>query len=97
MEKMVKIRGSSFDVAWVTTATNLKFEIIFYGEDYSIDWGNGIVENNVTSHTYIDGLSAHTISIYGNFNGAGSEIYTFNQNLIYADISRCPDLKVFRA
>ena len=97
MEKHFKTRSASFDIALVTTAVNFEFDYLICNGNYSIDWGDGIIENDTKSHTYTDNLPAHTIFIYGDFNGKGSEINIFRQDLIYADISRCPNLKEFAA
>lgn len=97
MEKMIKTRSGSYDVALVTTATNFNFAILNCQGEYSIDWGDGVIDYNTTSHTYTDGLPAHTIFINSYSNKSVFEIRTFDQNLIYADISRCPDLNYFRA
>lgn len=96
MEEFINTRSASFDIALVTTVTNFESGLACNG-DHLIDWGDGTVENNTESHTYTDGESAHTIFIYGDFNGAESGVFTDGQNLIYADISRCPGLKNFTA
>lgn len=95
MEKFISTRASSYDIALITTKTNFNFSELPKNRDYFIDWGDGIIDTNKTSHTYTDGLPAHTIFLRGDFSQASIDVN--NQEIIFADISRTPGLFSFAA
>jgi len=63
-------------------------------EQITIDWGNGIIDNeNITSSingTSVKGKTTDTVKIFGE---KISSIYVNNQNLIYLNVSNCTTLE----
>lgn len=58
-----------------TTTMKANFSFVLWPIiDIMVDWGDGVIEKNVFSHTYTDGASSHNIKVYGDTN----MVYTAN-------------------
>ncbi|CAL2074510.1 BspA family leucine-rich repeat surface protein [Tenacibaculum sp. 190524A02b] len=73
------IEEEKFITTWTVTDGDLTIPIYMFGSsnDYTVDWGDGIIESGFTgdtSHTYAT-AGTYTVKIYGGF----SQLYFFNR------------------
>lgn len=99
MEKHFKTKAaSSYIMAFVTTAVSFEFDRLDSSNsgNYTIDWGDGVTTTDTKTHTYSDGLLAHSIFLYGN-NYDEWTVNVGDNEVIFVDISRCLGMKSFWA
>lgn len=79
--------GGMIPIVRMTTAkVNPSFEVNKSG-DITVDWGDGIIEENVFTHAYTDGIASHNIVFYGE-NTALTYLNCYYNQLSVLDVSR---------